>query len=354
MSKPIQRRNQRETNQVLLKQAMLRRLPRRVSAQGEVTLPAVPSLLEHHVQTLHATFAQLGRVFNEEDTARLRKILEKKLEDGFKASAYAKVVVKYQTEEPPSTLLSYNVSLKILTIADEYDRWVNTRQPPLFGAHADSKLLALAHSLGEPKDVPVLDVGAGTGRNTLPLARAGFPTDAIELAPALAKILREEIAKEGLSVRVFEGDALEGELGVPENHYKVVVLAEVIASHIRDVEQCRVLFDGAATALAPGGLLLFSAFLSSDGYKPDPVARELSQVFWCNLFTRADMAKGMEGLPFELVSDESVFEFEKAHLGADAWPPTGWFEEWTNGLDLFDVPLGKAPMELRWLVYRKK
>ncbi len=62
----------------------------------------------------------------------------------------------------------------------------------------------------------------------------------------------------------------------------------------------------------------------------------------------------MENLPFELVSDESVFEFEKLHLDADRWPPTGWFEEWSNGLDLFDVPLGKAPVELRWLVYRKK
>ncbi|HEV8246445.1 MAG TPA: class I SAM-dependent methyltransferase, partial [Polyangiaceae bacterium] len=250
--------------------------------------------------------------------------------------------------------LSYKVGVQVSTIADEYDRWVKTRTPPLFGKHADSKVMMLARSLGEPKDVPVLDIGAGTGRNTLPLAREGFPTDAVELAPALAEILRKDVETENLKVRVFQGDALEGSIDLPDNHYKLVVLAEVIASHIRDVPQCRTLFEGAAEALAPGGLLAFSAFLASDGYKPDAVARELSQVFWCNLFTRKDMADAMEGLPFERVSDESTYEFEKQNLAEDAWPPTGWFEEWTQGLDLFEVPLGRAPMELRWLVYRKR
>lgn len=333
---------------------MMRRLPRRITAEGHVTFPAVPALLEHYVQVLHTTFAQLGRTFNEAETAHLRNILAKKLQKGWQASPYAKIRVEYRTDEPPATSLSYTVSLDVSTIADEYDNWVKTRTPPLFGAHADAKLLNVAHSLGEPKDVPVLDVGAGTGRNTLPLARAGFPTDAVELAPALAKALRESIENEGLSVRVFEGDAVSGEMAIPENYYKVVVLAEVIASHIRSVEQCRVLFEGAATSLVSGGVLLFSAFLASDGYKPEALGRELSEVFWCNLFTRADMAKAMEGLPFQLVSDESVFEFEKAHLPAEAWPPTGWFEEWSQGMDLFDLPPGKAPMELRWLVYRKK
>jgi hypothetical protein len=76
-------------------------------------------------------------------------------------------------------------------------------------------------------------------------------------------------------------------------------------------------------------------------------------VFWCCVFTRRDLAEALEGLPFELVSDESVYEFEKANLPAAAWPPTGWFEEWTRGLDLFDLTPEKSPIELRWLVYRR-
>ena len=116
--------------------------------------------------------------------------------------------------------------------------------------------------------------------------------------------------------------------------------------------QLRLLFETARQLLQPGGLLLFSAFLSSDGYKPDAAAREMSQVLWCCLFTRRDLAEACADLPFERVSDESVAEFERAHLPASAWPPTGWYGEWTGGQDLFDLPAGKPPLELRWLAYR--
>ncbi|HVJ20616.1 MAG TPA: class I SAM-dependent methyltransferase [Polyangiaceae bacterium] len=354
MSKVGSQRKNKETNAAVLKQAMIRRLPRRIHGSGTLGLPAAPELLEHYVTLLHTTFAHLGRTFNTEETDRMREILRRKLAEGWQASPYAKVVVTYQTDEPPKTSLSYKVGVQVSTIADEYDRWVKTRTPPLFGHHPDSKLMDLARSLGEPKDVPILDIGAGTGRNTLPLAREGFPVDAVELAPSLADILKAEVEKEKLPARVFQGDALDGSVELPENHYKLVVLAEVIASHIRDAAQCRILFEGAAEGLASGGLLVFSAFLAGDGYKPDALARELSQVYWCNLFTRKDFADAMEGLPFDRISDESVYEYEKEHLPAEAWPPTGWFEEWTQGLDMFDVPKGKAPSELRWLVYRKR
>jgi hypothetical protein len=47
-----------------------------------------------------------------------------------------------------------------------------------------------------------------------------------------------------------------------------------------------------------------------------------------------------------------VFEHEKPRLPESAWPPTGWFAEWTQGIDRFDLPAGKAPIDMRWLVYR--
>jgi len=58
-------------------------------------------------------------------------------------------------------------------------------------------------------------------------------------------------------------------------------------------------------------------------------------------------------LPLKLVSDESVYEFEKANLPAAAWPPTGWYEGWVSGQDVFDVEREMSPVELRWLVYKK-
>jgi len=343
----------RETNQSVLRQAMIKRLPRRLGASGQMLLPAVPSLLEHYVQNLHQLFAQLGRAFSREEMEQVRSILKRKLDEAFAASPYGRVVVNYETDAAPKTSLSYRVNVAASSIADEYESWIKTRTPPYFGAHPDAKVMALARSLGEPKDVPVLDIGAGTGRNTLPLAREGFPTDAIELTPTLAGILRGEVEKEGLKVRVVEGDALAGESPLPDSHYRLVFLAEVIASHIRSNEQVRQLFEGAADALVSGGLLLFNLFLPVDGYRPDTLAREMSQVFWCNLFTRGDVTAAMAGLPFEPVSDESTHDFELEHQPAEGWPPTGWFVDWSRGNDLFDVQRGRAPMELRWLTYRR-
>ena len=165
---------------------------------------------------------------------------------------------------------------------------------------------------------------------------------------------REDAAKEGLPVRVLEANLFEPSLGVEPGQYRVLLLAEVVASHFRTLGELRGLFQIAAKLLPTGGLLVFSAFLCSDGYKPDDLAREMSQVLWCNLFTRRELQDALADEPLQLVSDESVLAFEKAHLPADEWPPTGWFEAWTGGQDLFDLPAGKPPMELRWLVYRKR
>ncbi len=352
-SKAKEKRPSRETNQSVLRQALIKRLPRRLGATGQVLLPVAPSLLEHYVEELHRLFAQVGRVFTREETDQLRGILQKKLEEGYAASPYARVVVNYETDAPPKTSLSYRMTLSVSTIPDEYDAWQKTREPPYFGANPDAKVMDTARSLGEPKGVAVLDIGAGTGRNTLPLAREGFAADAIELTPSLASILRAEVEKEGLNVRVFEGDALGGGMEIPERHYRLVFLAEVIASHIRNNEQVRALFEGAADALATGGILLFNAFLPVDGYRPDATARELSQVFWCNLFSRGDITQAMSGLPFEPIADESTHDYEEERQPAEAWPPTGWFVDWSRGHDLFDLPPGRAPMELRWLTFRR-
>jgi len=343
---------ERETKAPILRQAVMRRLPQRLSANAEFRLPPVPALLEHYTQVFNNLWVSIGRVFSAADLDQFRAGLKQNLERAWAASPYSAVKVSFSTIAPPGSGLNWNVDVETQTMADEYAYWVKTRTPPLFGKHPDAKVLDLARSLGVPAETPILDVGAGTGRNTLPLSRAGFPTDAVEMAPALAAILREEVANEGRPVQVFEHSILDPNLPAPAGHYRLVFLAEVV-SHFRTFAELRALFEVAARLLPAGGLLLFSTFLSSDGYKPDDVVREMSEVLWCKLFTRRELDDAVDGQPFQRVSDESVPGYEKANLPAEAWPPTGWFETWSGGQDLFDLPVGKPPMELRWLVYRK-
>ncbi|MCP9489272.1 MAG: class I SAM-dependent methyltransferase [Solirubrobacteraceae bacterium MAG38_C4-C5] len=54
---------------------------------------------------------------------------------------------------------------------------------------------------------PILDVGAGTGRVALALARAGHEVVALDRDQRLLAVLRERAARDGLSVETVTGDA---------------------------------------------------------------------------------------------------------------------------------------------------
>jgi SAM-dependent methyltransferase len=63
---------------------------------------------------------------------------------------------------------------------------------------------------------PVLELGCGTGRVTLPLARAGFHVTALDLSPAMLEQLRAKLAQEPAEaqarVTIVEGDMAQFEL----------------------------------------------------------------------------------------------------------------------------------------------
>jgi hypothetical protein len=134
--------------------------------------------------------------------------------------------------------------------------------------------------------------------------------------------------------------------------YQLILLSEVV-SDFRTTEQLHSIFELAADCLAPGGRLLFNAFLAREGYTPDNAARELGQQMYTSIFTRHEMSTAAAGLPLVLVADDSVFEYEKAHLPEGQWPPTSWYAGWVSGLDVFDVERDECPIEMRWLVYQK-
>jgi hypothetical protein len=131
----------------------------------------------------------------------------------------------------------------------------------------------------------------------------------------------------------------------------MVFLSEVV-SHFRSGSQLRKMFEVAMRSLCSGGHLLFNTFIAMDGYKPDDMAREMSEIMWCRVFTRNEVNEAAAGL-LRGISDESALEYERAHCPADKWPPTGWYEGWSAGQDAFDLNASKVPMEIRWLVFQK-
>lgn len=332
-----------------LRAGLTRRLHQRATAEGTIVLPAVPSLLEEYVVMCDRVFTGIGVTFTEEQLDHLRNVLRGQLAQAFESTSRSKVVITYSS--PVGSLVNYHVEAQWSSVEATYDSWMATREPPLFGTEPDARVWALASELPVPGDARVLDLGAGTGRNALPLARRGHPVDAVEMTPGFAETLRQDAEREGLPVRVIERDIFSEHPDL-RNDYSLVVLSEV-ASDFRTATQLRSAFALASDSLSPGGRLVMNAFLARDDYTPDAAARELGQQCYTSIITRAELAAATTGLPLDLESDMSVYDYERAHLPPGAWPPTGWFERWACGQDVFDVDREVSPIELRWLVFRK-
>jgi SAM-dependent methyltransferase len=92
----------------------------------------------------------------------------------------------------------------------------------------------------------VLDVGAGTGRVTLDLARAGHEVTALDIDPDLLAELAERA--DGLPVRTVVADAAGFDAGT-------FALVAVPMQTIQLLPDRRGFFDSARRAVAPGGLV---------------------------------------------------------------------------------------------------
>jgi SAM-dependent methyltransferase len=340
----------RSFNPSILREAMARRLYRRAVVTAQITVPAVPSMIDEYVTMCDNVFAVAGVEYTAEQSAQLKTVLAAELLKAYTASSRSNVVISFHA--PFGITVNYRVATESVTIGGAYDGWVSTRgDGPLFGTEPDARVWALAGEAADPASYPVLDVGAGTGRNALALARRGHPVDAVEMSPKFADIIRAEAGSESLQVRVMDGDVFETMDGVRRD-YRLIILAEVVPD-FRSTGELRGIFELASDCLAPGGRLVFNAFLARPGYTPDDAARELGQQCNTMIFTPDELSAASSQLPVELVSDDSAYEYEKAHLPDGAWPPTEWFDGWASGLDVFDVERAESPIELRWLVYQK-
>ncbi|CAD5936766.1 Ubiquinone biosynthesis O-methyltransferase [Planktothrix tepida] len=341
-------------DQNLIEKALLLKVKRLTSARGQLVLPCAPALLDEYMSQFNALLIALGQNFTPDELNGLRQLVERKLNEGYQASPHARLVFKYEPPDPTQGLtsgLKITVTTEVASLENKYQRWLTTREGPLFGSHPDAKLMAVASDLSDPARSPILDIGAGVGRNTLPLARKGHPVDAVELTPDFAQIIAKEAKENNLPIRVIQSNILNPALVLPANYYRLALIAEVI-SHFRNLEDVQTLLTKVCDAVVPGGLILFNTFITHDNYEPNNKVREMGQIQWSYLITRPEINLLLKSLPLELISDESVYEYERAHLPPEAWPPTNWFEHWSQGRDI--IPIQNPPISLRWLLCRVK
>lgn len=105
-------------------------------------------------------------------------------------------------------------------------------------------------------DRPVLEVGCGTGRIALALARAGHTVVGIDPSPAMLSIARQVAEDDALDAEFVEGRAID--LTLAEGHYGLALVPADVFLYCEDTE------EQVATLAVLGRALQFNGLLAVD------------------------------------------------------------------------------------------
>jgi SAM-dependent methyltransferase len=126
-----------------------------------------------------------------------------------------------------------------------------------YAGYADD--LPLIEAYAQRTGGPLLELGCGTGRLLVPLARAGYDVTGVDLSPEMLRLARAKLDAAGLAQRVtlVQGDYAEAPLAGP---YRLAFVMMNTFLHLTTgAAQLRALRHW-REHLAPGGLLLIDVF----------------------------------------------------------------------------------------------
>src|SRR4051794_24583295 len=127
--------------------------------------------------------------------------------------------------------------------------------------------LALWRALAREAGGPILDVGAGTGRVALHLARAGHAVIALDRDRHLLAALHERAVAAELDIPIAECDAAGFDLG--EQRFALIIVP-MQTVQLLNAEQRAGFLAAAARHLEPGGLLAMAIADALEGYDDGP------------------------------------------------------------------------------------
>jgi len=114
---------------------------------------------------------------------------------------------------------------------------------------------------------PVLEIGCGTGRVLLPVAKAGVDVDGIDAAPAMIARLKDKAAAAGLALRTEVADMRAFEMG---RRYKRVFCAFNGFAHCETIPDQLACLRSAHRHLEPGGAVVLHMSYPGPAYWLEP------------------------------------------------------------------------------------
>lgn len=113
---------------------------------------------------------------------------------------------------------------------------------------------------------PVLDLACGSGRMTLPLARAGFDVVGVDESPAMLAAARAKAEAAGVAIELVQADMRALDLVRDDGGPRTFGLATIFANsllHLHETADIRRCLRAVARHLRPGGALAFDIFIPS-------------------------------------------------------------------------------------------
>ena len=114
----------------------------------------------------------------------------------------------------------------------------------------------IEREIGADKSKRILDIGCGTGRHALELARRGYAVVGVDLSDSQLARARQKAAEQGVQVDFRRGDARE--LPFRAEFDLAIMLCEGAFPLMETDEMNFQILQGAAHALRPGGKLVFT------------------------------------------------------------------------------------------------
>lgn len=180
------------------------------------------------------------------------------------------------------------------------------------------------------KQSRILEVGAGTGRYSIALAKEGMDVTAVELVESNLEVLREN-GKGMVNLKSFQGDATDL-IRFPDNSFDVTLLFGPMY-HLYETDEVNCAIDEAIRVTKPNGVIFF-AFIS------------VFAIMYANYF----YGNWAEGQAENFTNDYQVKHFkEQLFTGYDVTEFEGLFHdkpvEWitTAGVDGLLEPIEKRP-----------
>jgi 2-polyprenyl-3-methyl-5-hydroxy-6-metoxy-1,4-benzoquinol methylase len=114
----------------------------------------------------------------------------------------------------------------------------------------------IEREIGGDRSVPILDIGCGTGRHSVELARRGYRMTGVDLSDSQIARAREKAAVAGVAVDLRVGDARE--LAFQAEFGLAILICEGAFPLMETDEENYRILQGAARALRPGGKLILT------------------------------------------------------------------------------------------------